>query len=195
MEEMAMNDIPVANMISTDDLLAMPEDGVDRELIRGQLREKPMTYRNPVHSKVDIVIGYWLQQWVMQQSKPRGQVLGGEAGFRIRKDPDTTVGIDVAYISPELAAKTAPKARLVDGVPILAVEILSPSDQHEDVAEKVQEYLDARVSLVWVIDPIFRTVEVHRPGVEPEQFNTRQELTAEPHLPGFRVAVSEIFES
>jgi len=190
-----MNNTPVANLISTDELLAMPENGVDRELIRGQLREKPMTYRNPVHSKVNIVIGYWLQQWVMQQPKPRGQVLGGEAGFRIRKDPDTTVGIDVAYISAELAAKTPPKARLVDGVPILAVEILSPSDQHEDVAEKVQEYLNAGVPLVWVIDPIFRTVEVHRPDMEPEQFNARQELTAEPHLPGFRVLVTEIFES
>jgi Uma2 family endonuclease len=190
-----MNDIPVANMISTDDLLAMPENGVDRELIRGQLREKPMTYRNPVHSEVNITVGHLLKLWTKQQRQPRGRVLGGEAGFRIRKDPDTTVGIDVAYISPELAAKTPPKARLVDGVPILAVEILSPSDQHEDVAEKVQEYLDAGVSLVWVIDPIFRTVEVHRPEAEPEQFNTRQELTAEPHLPGFRVPVAEIFES
>src|SRR5207249_3143154 len=122
-------------------------------------------------------------------------VLGGEAGFRIRRDPDTTVGIDVAYISPELAASTPRKAKLIDGLPTLAVEILSPSDQHEEVVEKVQEYLDVGIPLVWVIDPIFRTVEVHRPGVEPEQFNVHQELTAERHLPGFRVPVAEIFES
>ena len=38
-----MNDVPVANMITTEELLAMPEDGVDRDLIRGELREKPMT--------------------------------------------------------------------------------------------------------------------------------------------------------
>ena len=190
-----MNDSPMATMMTTEELLAVPEDGMDRELIRGQLREKPMTYRNPFHSEVNITVGYLLKLWVKQQPQPRGRVLGGEAGFRIRKDPDTTVGIDVAYISPELAAQTPPKARLVDGIPLLAVEILSPSDQHEDVAEKVQEYLSAGVALVWVIDPIFRTVEVHRPGVEPEQFNARQDLTAEPHLPGFRVAVAEIFES
>ena len=176
-----MNDTPVATWISTEELLAMPENGVDRELIRGQLTEKP--------------IGYWLKGWVRQQAKPRGRVLGGEAGFRIRRDPDTTVGIDVAYISPELAASTPRKAKLIDGLPTLAVEILSPSDQHEEVVEKVQEYLDVGIPLVWVIDPIFRTVEVHRPGVEPEQFNVHQELTAEPHLPGFRVPVAEIFES
>jgi len=190
-----MNDTPVATWISTEELLAMPENGVDRELIRGQLREKPLTRRNPLHSEVNITVGYWLKAWVRQQAKPRGRVLGGEAGFRIRRDPDTTVGIDVAYISPELAASTPRKAKLVDGLPTLAVEILSPSDQHEEVVEKVQEYLDVGVSLVWVIDPIFRTVEVHRPGVEPEQFNVHQELTAEPHLSGFRVPVAEIFES
>ena len=190
-----MNDSPMSTLITTEELLTMPEDGVDRELIRGQLREKPTTRRNLLHSEVNITIGYLLKLWVKRQPQPRGRVLGGEAGFRIRKDPDTTVGIDVAYISAELAANTPLKAKLVDGIPTIAVEILSPSDQHEEVAEKVQEYLDVGVPLVWVIDPIFRTVEVHRPGMEPEQFNTRQELTAEPHLPGFRVAVAEIFES
>jgi len=190
-----MNDTPVANMISTDELLAMPDDGVDRDLIRGELREKPMTRRNRLHSGVTVNVAYLLEAWRRLQPKPRGEVLGGEAGFRIRRNPDTTVGIDVAYISPDLAARTPRDAKLVDGPPTLAVEILSPSDTHEEITDKVEEYLAVGVPLVWVIDPKFRTVEVHRPGAEPEQFNTRQELTAEPHLPGFRVPVSEIFES
>src|SRR5436309_3757789 len=102
--EKAMNDSPMSTLITTEELMTMPEDGVDRELIRGQLREKPMTRRNPLHSEVNITISYLLKLWVKQQPQPRGRVLGGEAGFRIRKDPDTTVGIDVAYISADLAA-------------------------------------------------------------------------------------------
>jgi Uma2 family endonuclease len=51
------------------------------------------------------------------------------------------------------------------------------------------------VALVWIIDPVLRTVTVCRPDAEPALFNVNQELTAEPHLPGFRVAVAEIFES
>ena len=35
--------------ITTAELLAMPEDGMDRWLIRGELREKPMTKRNRYH--------------------------------------------------------------------------------------------------------------------------------------------------
>src|SRR5207245_1114625 len=109
-----MNDSPIASFMTTEELLTMPEDGLDRELIRGQLREKPMTRRNPLHSEVNMTIGYLLKLWVKRQPQPRGRVLGGEAGFRIRKDPDTTVGIDVAYISPELAVSTPRNAKLVD---------------------------------------------------------------------------------
>jgi Uma2 family endonuclease len=180
-------------IVATDDLLAMPEDGVERELIHGQLREKPMTRRNPWHSMLTAVLVYFLEAWVRQQPKPWGRVLAGEAGFRIRRDPDTTVGIDIAYIAPELAAVTPVKARLVDGVPVLAVEILSPSDKHEEITDKVTEYLNAGVRLVWVVDPVFHTIEVFRPNAEPELLNVKQDLTAEPYLPGFRVALAEIF--
>ena len=117
----------------------------------------------------------------------------GEAGFRLRRNPDTSVGIDLAYISPELAAATPENVWLIDGAPTLAVEILSPSNTHEEATEKVREYLDLGVALVWVLDPVFRTVQVFRPDAEPTLFNARQELTAEPHLPGFRVAVADLF--
>ena len=43
-------------------------------------------------------------------------------------------------------------------------------------------------------DPHDRTVTVYRPGARPETFNDAQELTAEPHLPGFRVEVARLFE-
>ena len=75
----------------------------------------------------------------------------------------------------------------------MAIEILSPSDTMEETAEKVREYLDAGVLLVWEVNPIYEGVTVHRPGVPYESFNVTQELTAEPHLPGFRVPVAEIF--
>ncbi len=64
----------------------------------------------------------------------------------------------------------------------------------EDVNEKIDAYLSAGVAIVWIVDPYYRTVRVHRPDAEPELFNVRHELTAEPQLPGFRVAVSRLFD-
>ena len=77
---------------------------------------------------------------------------------------------------------------------VLAVEVLSPSDTHEDVTAKVDQYLAVGVPLVWIVDPHFRTVTVHRPGQQPDFFTTDDDLTAEPHLPGFQIAVRRFFE-
>jgi len=182
-----------SQLMTTEELLAMPEDGVGRELIRGELRERGLTRRNPMHSRAEAAIAALLRFWLKMQPAPRGQVLSGEAGFLIRKDPDTTVGIDVAYISSETAAANAQSRVLIDGVPVLAVEICSPSDKQEDMLEKVTEYLKAGVKLVWVVEPIFRTVCVYRPDAPPVMFNDTQEISGEPHLPGFRAAVAEMF--
>jgi hypothetical protein len=40
------------SVMTTEELLALPEDGVDRWLIRGQLRDKRMTVRNRTHSRI-----------------------------------------------------------------------------------------------------------------------------------------------
>lgn len=180
-------------IMNTEELLALPANGMERELIRGELKERPMTRRSRRHSRTEGKLAYFLGHWLYQQPEPRGEILDGEAGFRLRRNPDTTVGIDIAYISADLSARTPETARLVDGVPVLAVEILSPTDEQEDILDKVREYLDAGVALVWIVEPVFRTVMVYQPGAEPVSFNTTQELSGEPHLPGFRVKVADLF--
>jgi len=183
-----------SSLMTTEDLLAIPEDGTDRWLIAGELRERPMTRRNRFHSRVMIRVGKILDNWLDKQPEPRGQVLGVEAGVILRHDPDTTMGIDVTYISAEVMVRQTEDSTLIDGVPTLVAEILSPSDTIEDINEKIDAYLAARVSIIWIIDPYRRTITVHQPECEPELFNIRDELSAEPHLPGFRVPVARLFE-
>jgi Uma2 family endonuclease len=184
----------VTTPMTTEELLALPENGTERWLIAGELRERPMTVRNRFHSRVMICTGTELELWNRQRPEPRGQVLGGEAGVRLARDPDTTVGIDVVYVSAEVTVRQTDETTLVEGVPTLAVEILSPNDTVEEINEKVAVYRRARVPLVWVIDPYNRTVTVFRLDGEPELFNVRQELSGEPYLPGFRVPVARLFE-
>lgn len=182
-----------ASLMTTEQLLATPEDGMDRDLIRGELRERPMTRRSRLHARTESRLSYLLNLWLDSQPEPRGEVLAGEAGCILCRDPDTTVGIDVAYISPEMASRQSDETTLFEGPPVLAVEILSPSDKQEDIDEKVEEYLAAKVALVWVVNPRFRTVTVFRSDTEPELFNVRQELSADPYLPGFRIVVKDLF--
>jgi Uma2 family endonuclease len=178
--------------MTTEELLALPEDGMERELIRGRLRERPMTRGNRWQSTIQSQVCILLGQWLSTQPRPRGRIASGEAGFQLTRDPDSSVGIDLAYVSPEVAAK-APEAVYFEGPPVLAVEILSPSDRQEDIDEKIQLYLETGVLIVWIINPRFRTVAVYRPDAEPTMVSGRQELTAEPHLPGLRISLDDLF--
>ena len=103
------------------------------------------------------------------------------------------VGIDAAYFPEGAAGLDTDETTLFDGPPILAVEILSPSDVTRKTQAKVQDYLAAGVKLVWLIDPTFRTVTVYQPHADPEMFAGDEELSGDPHLPGLRIRVSSLF--
>jgi Uma2 family endonuclease len=133
---------------------------MERWLIAGELRERPATLRDRLHSRTFVCAGTELENWRRRQ-------------LPLRRTDET---------------------ELIDGVPILAVEILSPSDMLEDFHEKIDSFLATGVALVSIIDPDHRTVRVYRPDGEPEVVNIRQELSGEQFLPGFRVPVARLFE-
>jgi Uma2 family endonuclease len=189
-----MADTPTVKLMTSDDLFALPPNKkIDRWLFRGELRESKVTKRNPSHSGAVMSLGALLQTWLLQQPKPRGKVYGGEAYFRIRRDPDTNVGIDVAVSTPEQAARTKKRDSYVDGPPVLAAEVLSPHDKQKDIDEAIEEYLECGVKLVWIVNPYTETVAVYRPDRKPELFNADQHLSGEPYLPGLTILVAEIF--
>ena len=179
--------------MTTQELLAVPEDGKERELIRGELREREMTRRNRLHAATESRIVHLLLNYLDSSSKVQAEVLSGEAGSVIAQNPDTAVGIDVAVFSLDTLSQQTDDSTWVVGVPLLAVEILSPSDKHEDVHEKISEYLRSGVPLVWEVDPDFQTVRVFQPNHEPIMFNRTQQLDAGDVLPGFQVPVADFF--
>ena len=73
------------------------------------------------------------------------------------------------------------------------MEILSPSDTHEAIEDKIGGYLGAGVQIVWVVNTRSETVTIYRPGHRPILVNADQQLTAEAVLPGFSVAVADLF--
>jgi Uma2 family endonuclease len=186
------------SLMTAEEMLALPDDGTERWLIAGELRERSkeraMTRRNRFHCRVTTRVAKFLDNWLDAQPGPRGQVLTGEAGVILKRDPDSSVGVDVTYVSAEVMAVQTEDSTQIEGIPTLVVEILSPSDTIEEVNEKIDTYLAARVPIVWIIDPYRRTVTVYQPDAEPKLYAVGSELTAEPHLPGFRVPVARLFE-
>lgn len=183
----------VSTGMTTEGMLALPEDGRERWLVAGELRGRAEGPRDRFGCLATTRAARYLDDWLDRQPEPRGQILA-LTGIRLRRNPDTTLNADVAYIPAEVLSLQADAFPLIDGIPTLAVEILSPGDTIGGVNEKIDLYLAAGVPVVWIIDPRRRTVTVHAPGAEPVLFNARQELADNPHLPGFRVAVARLFE-
>lgn len=190
-----MNNAAVLEPMTMEQFLALPDDGVDRDLIRGKLLESPISYRGKRHTRTTSQLDFLLRRWLLTLPMPRGDVLVGDQAFRFRHNPDSIIGTDIAVISPELAALLPEDAFIIEGVPLLAVEILPPSDIRERIADKILEYLSANVPFVWIVDPVFRTVTVYRPDAKPAMFNEDHELLGDPHLPGLRISVAEIFHT
>ncbi|OYW25048.1 MAG: hypothetical protein B7Z55_00475 [Planctomycetales bacterium 12-60-4] len=186
-------DSPPRRMTVDEFLSLRDRRDVERMLIRGELWERKMTYRNPWHSTVLAQITFFLQQWNRTQQAFQGFVVAGDAGFRIKGRADSVVGIDAAIVLKQTPLYRYGGKVVFDGPPILAVEILSPSDRQKDIETKVDIYLGANVPLVWIIAPHQRTVTVYRPDAEPELFAQSATLTGEPHLPGLSIPVSELF--
>ena len=77
-------------------------------------------------------------------------------------------------------------------MPDLAVEVLSPDDRSRDILDKVGEYLQAGVPLVWVIDPKRRTAAAYRSLTDVRTLGPDDALDGADVVPGFRCALAEV---
>ena len=185
---------PTQTKMTIEEFLALPEDdGVRRELIRGELREYPMTTRNAKHAFTANQVAFFLTSWMRNQESVQGVVVSGDARCQLFHDRETVVGIDVAVFLGEDAINTGERGGSFLGPPALAVEVLSLSDTHENTLEKLQLYLEANTPQIWIVDPDLQTVTVHRPNDDPVMFNRRHSLSGEPELAGFQIDVASLF--
>ena len=128
----------------------------------------------------------------LEKHPDQGNLHSGDPGFVISRNPDSVRAPDIALVKPG-DASFAPDRGYFVGVPSLAVEILSPNDAAGDVLEKIDDWLNAGTSEVWIVDPKRKSIAVRRAN-EPERvLKGKVELSCESLLPGFRVAVAEIF--
>ena len=172
------------------DLLAMEDDeSVGFELNGdGTLEERAMGNRS---SEIGSHIGWVIRNYVFPRKL--GKVFGSDLMMRFWPDfPRRVRRPDVAFVAAGRIPADAPDGFL-EIPPDLVVEVTSPNDIAEKVERKVREYLDGGVRLVWVVYPMTRTVRVHRPGGADTTLTVNATLEGEDVLPGFSVAVNDLF--
>jgi Uma2 family endonuclease len=193
-----MSTATLTEPITIDDFLRISDETPETEtaeLIEGELRVRPMTTRSPKHTLSLGRLSYVMNDWLERRPQTAGSVNVGEVRCQLSKQPRTIVGLDVAVFLGEEFSEPPDSPPVYQSPPVVAVEVLSPSDTHESVVEKLGLLLQSGVRQVWIADPDLQTVTVHRPDREPEFFTASQTLTAEPDLPGFQVEVRQLFQA
>ena len=168
-----------------EDLLKTPRDGRIYELVDGEIRMSPAGVR---HGAVSMALVGRLAPFVRERRL--GHVLGPDTGHRL---PGGNVRCpDVSFI----ASGRFPDERLPDDfanlAPDLAVEVISPGDRPRWILDKVGEYLEAGVRLVWVVDPKKSRAVVYRSLTDVREVGLDEYLEGGDVLPGFRCRLREI---
>ena len=76
--------------------------------------------------------------------------------------------------------------------PLWVAEVIAPADRAETVRHKRQIYHDAGI-LLWEIYRPLQLVDVYAPGQPVREFGIDDMLDGGDVLPGFRLAVKELF--
>lgn len=160
------------------------------ELVRGEVVKLPPPM--PEHGRVCVNAGYVLEMYGRQSG--RGYALSNDSAVLTERGPDTVRGADVCFYSNARWPRSEVGAGLPPVPPDLAVEVVSRGDRPGKLTKKISEYLEAGVSMVWVVDPKHRRVALYRPDEEvPIILHDGQVLENLPELPGFRCAVADFF--
>ena len=172
-------------------LLQLPDDGNCYELVRGEL--VAMAPAGFLHGVIVDRIGRRIGDFVERHSL--GVSAAAETGFQIEHDTDTVRAPDYAFISHERLSGRSPASGYAQVTPDLVVEVISPHDRQSDVDAKTAMWLDAGVRLVWVVDPVRRTVAAHHEHGTVATYGTADTLYGEPVPPGFTCPVADILSN
>lgn len=175
--------------MTAEEFLAWPENS-GHELINGQVVEMPEQ-----GAKAQFITGeihYLLAIWA--RSGKHGWAFPNDSGILcFTDDPNRIRKPDVCFVrAGRFEGNVVPKG-WINVVPDLAVEVISPNDVWGDVSDKITDYLEAGVKLVWVVDPIRKEVHVYRLNGKPEIATADDELKEEAVLPGFVCKVADFF--
>lgn len=177
-------------LMTAEDLWSLPDDGNRYEVVRGQLVCLPMSsyQSSTIAARIVIALGGFAHPAGL------GVVAGADGAFILRRDPDTTRIPDVSFVRAGRLPPVEERDRFPELAPDLAVEVLSPSDRASETNDKVLDYLDAGVHIVWVVDPPRRTVAVYTPDSVAHILREHDTLDGGDALPGFRLPIADLFQ-
>jgi len=173
-----------------EDLYHVPEHG-KAEIVNGELVVMAPTGALPSRASSKI----WLSLYQYEQQTGKGIAVGDNAGFKVNLPNRKSFSPDAAfYTGNQLDMK------FFEGAPLFAAEVRSEHDYgalaEREMATKRADYFMAGTLVVWDVDllaeeviRVYRAHDLYKPTV----YRRGEIAEAEPALPGWTMAVNELF--
>jgi Uma2 family endonuclease len=174
-------------LYTVEDVEQSPPEG-EWELIDGELVPvSPVSWRsNTTTHRIGRIIGNYVD------GHDLGAVTSAEGGFVLFPGRETLLAPDVGFVRKDRIPPAEEQDRFPRLAPDFVVEVLSPSDRMASALGKVSLYLQAGVELVWLVDPVKRTIIVFSGDENPVTLAENDTLDGGDILPGFRIRVAEL---
>jgi Uma2 family endonuclease len=174
-------------LMTAEELLRLPDDGMRHELIDGELRT--MAPAGGSHGRD----GAWAHLHLGNhiQAHGLGDMFMAETGFLLRRQPDRVRAPDFAFIR---AGQVPPEGLPPGYVPIppdLVLEVVSPDDTAAEIRQKVQEWLEFGCRAVWVLFAGPR-LDAYSADGSVRAYGPGDELDGGDVLPGFRMPLRDL---
>jgi Uma2 family endonuclease len=162
------------------------------ELVNGEIVEMPPAGDDPNGASLNVAIS--LRAY--EKLTGRGRAYTDGAGFHVHLPHREAFSPDAAYHSGPRTGM-----RFLEGAPIFAVEVRSENDYgpaaEQAMKEKRADYFACGTLVVWDVDLLSAHVIKSYKASDPEHpviFRRGDIADAEPAVPGWRMAVDELFE-
>jgi Uma2 family endonuclease len=185
-----MTTIATPSLMTAEEFRLLPDNGKPMELVRGVPVEMsiPAPRHGQICSKTDRLIGNYADE------RDLGHTVSNDAAVVTQRGPDTVRAADIAFYSYAKVPRGPMPLGYIDVPPDLAIEVRSPSDRWKAIINKVNEYLNAGVTLVCVLDEQTSMAHLFPSDRPPSTIAADGELDLSDVLPGFRMPLRRFFE-
>ena len=147
----------------------------------------------------DIALNIYISLRVHSKTNKRCAAKGSGIGYTVPELPSgrESFSPDASYYDGPLPRN---RMRFIEGPPTFGAEVRSENDYGPAaelaMADKRDDYFAAGTLVVWDVDPIAETIASYRHDArdKPTIFRRGEIADAEPAVPGWRIAVNEVFD-
>lgn len=178
--------------LTLEEFLALPESDLTYEFVNGEAIPKyknqqmsPKFFHGATTGALFILLSRWAEK--------KGRVVV-EWGIKLTRNQEIWLPVpDLTYISYNRLPADWLKDEACPVIPELVIEIISPGQTFGDMIEKATNYIQAGISLVWIVDTISQTITLFTASSLPVTFRDNQVISHEA-LPELEITPHTIFQ-